>query len=166
VGSEAWRAAASQVNTLIRGLQGALLRTGRMVITADHGMVDAGQRIWWEDEPALHWGVRSLAGEPRMRHVYVEDDPEAVAMRWRDALGERAAVHTRAAAVASGLFGTVDPALVDRIGDVVVVLEPGTCVASRRVDGRVSALPGQHGGTSDRERRIPGLILDGYAAVL
>ncbi len=163
VGSDAWRAAASQVNTLIRGLQGALPRTGRMVITADHGMVDAGQRIWWEDELALHWGVRSLAGEPRMRHVYVEDDPEAVAMRWRDALGERAAVHTRAAAVASGLFGTVDPALVDRIGDVVVVLEPGTCVASRRVDGRVSALPGQHGGTSDRERRIPGLMLDGGA---
>jgi len=165
VGTAPWMEAAGQVNSLVHGLRSVLPEAGRLVVTADHGMVDAGHRIWWEDEPALRWGVRVLAGEPRMRHVYVDDEThEGVCQRWHDVLGERARVYPRATAIAAGLFGPVDPALADRIGDIVVVAEPGTSIASRRVDGRVSALPGQHGGDSDRERRIPGLILAGHRA--
>jgi hypothetical protein len=163
VGTAPWLEAAVQVNTLVSGLRSVLPATGRLVVTADHGMVEAGQRIWWEDEPALCWGVRILAGEPRMRHVYVEDDAhEGVRNRWQDVLGERARVFPRVSAISAGLFGPVDPALADRIGDIVVVAQPGYSLASRRIDGSVSALPGQHGGDSDRERRIPGLILAGH----
>ncbi len=95
-----------QVNSLVSGLRSVLPEAGRLVVTADHGMVDAGHRIWWEDEPALRWGVRVLAGEPRMRHVYVDDEThEGVCQRWHDVLGERARVYPRATAILPACLG-------------------------------------------------------------
>lgn len=159
--SDTWREAAGDVNTLLTRLGAALPSDGKLIVTADHGMVECAERIWIDDEPLLMTGVDAIAGEPRLRYLYVDADhvPD-VRNRWEQFLGNRVTVLTRDEAVAEGLFGRVDDALVDRIGDLVVVCQGGTCLASRRADPRLSLLPGQHGGLTDDERRIPGLILD------
>ena len=160
--SAQWFTAATAVDSLIAGIRAELPDRGCLVITADHGMVECGERIWFEDEPTLSAGVARLGGEPRARHVYCHrDQVDDVQVRWTARLGERACIWDRQAAIDDELFGPVDPALVDRIGDLVVVCELGTCIASRVADPRLSALPGQHGGLSEEERRIPGLILRG-----
>jgi len=97
-----------------------------------------------------------------MRYLYCEPDAlDGVRDRWGQVLGDRVNIRTREEAIQDDLFGPVDPALADRIGDLVVVCEPGTSIASRIADPRLSALPGQHGGRSDDERRVPALILRG-----
>lgn len=161
VQSAQWRAAASDVDQLIDSLLDALPTSARLVVTADHGMVDAGERIWVEQEPVLTAGVATIAGEPRMRHIYCEVGQVAqVHARWSGHLAGRASVWTREAAIDAGWFGSMDPVLADRVGDLVVVCDLGTTLASRVADSRLSSLPGQHGGLSDEERRIPGLILE------
>ena len=51
-------------------------------------------------------GVSALAGEGRFRQLYVDDDqPEAVARRWQDRLGDLAWVRTRDEAIDEGWFG-------------------------------------------------------------
>lgn len=157
-----WLSAAADADQLIRRIHAELPDSGALVVTADHGMVDSGRRVWVEDEPELSWGVRLLGGEPRMRYLYCDpEDVEGIADRWAQVLGNRVRIWTRDEAIDDHLFGPLDPGLVERIGDLVVVCEPGTSIASRIADPRLSALPGQHGGLSDDERRIPGLILRG-----
>ena len=73
-------------------------------------------------------GVSRIAGEPRARHLYVEDGAaEDVQATWGDVLGERADIRTRAQLVEAGLLGEVDPALADRIGDVMAIARRGPC---------------------------------------
>ena len=157
--SDKWREAALDVNALIGLLRSALPASSALVVTADHGMVDCDERVWIEDVPEMLAGVRQVAGEPRMRHIYVDGEPEVVAHRWADVLGDRARVLLKAEAIDEGLFGEVDDDLRARIGDLLAIAQ-GTCIlASRSFDERVSLLRGHHGALSEAERRVPGLIV-------
>lgn len=161
--SPQWHQAAQEVNTLLWKLRSELVPDSALIVTADHGMVDCRDRIWVEDVPALAVGVRALAGEPRMRHIYTlpDHDPADVLRRWQEALGERAEVMTRAEAIEEGLFGVVDPSIADRIGDILAIAQGESILASRTFDERVSNLRGHHGAGSDHERRIPAMIVKG-----
>ena len=161
IASTQWQVAARDVGELLIRLRSELPTGVSMIVTADHGMIDATDRIWIEDHPALAHGVRVIAGEPRMRHVYTVDQPEEVVRRWQDVVGEHALVLTRDSAIDRGLFGPVDPTIRDRIGDVVAISLTDTIMASHVVDERVSRLRGHHGALTDDERRIPALIVDG-----
>ena len=159
--SSPWLDAAADVDALVAGVLRVLPMGGKLVVTADHGMLDAGERLWVEDEPLLYADVRLLAGEPRMRHVYADSDRlTSLRDRWESVLAGRARVWSREEAIGIGLFGATEPDVADRIGDLVVVCEPGLVLGSRRADRLLSSLPGQHGGLSDIERRVPGIILD------
>ena len=157
--SDSWRRAAADVNTLIGMLRATLPESSALMVTADHGMVDCDERIWIEDFPEMLTGIRLIAGEPRMRHVYVDADPDAVVDRWSDVLGDRARVLLQAEAVEEGLFGDLDAELISRIGDVLVIAQGSCILASHTVDERVSLLRGHHGALTDAERRVPGLIV-------
>ena len=157
--SDTWRRAAADVDTLIGMLRSSLPASSALIVTADHGMVDCDERVWLEDVPELLAGVRQIAGEPRMRHLYVDGEPDVVSRRWSDFLGERARVLLQVDAINEGLFGDVDENLVGRIGDVLVIAQGSCIVASHTVDERVSLLRGHHGALSDAERRVPGLIM-------
>ena len=159
VGSGPWRQALGRVERLVRGLAESLVPGSALVVTADHGMVDcpAGDAVRIEDDPRLLAGVRRIAGEPRARHVYVQHGAAAdVAAAWAEVLGERATVLTRPQLVAAGYFGDADPALQERIGDVMAIARGRTLLAST-VDPTVSSLLGQHGAVSDEELLIPAL---------
>jgi Type I phosphodiesterase / nucleotide pyrophosphatase len=158
VGSVKWLAALARVDALVDGLRNALPANARLIVTADHGMVNCDIRIAIDLSPELMAGVRVLAGEPRARHVYCEaGQADAVAHRWAQVLGDQARVIQRDDLLSSGLLGEVIDDLVDRIGDVVVLANANVALTSH-IDTRVSSLMGQHGSISNDEWEIPCLV--------
>ena len=163
VDSPEWRRGLQAIERTVLLLRQRLPADAAVIVTGDHGMVDvpAARRIDI-DTDRLQAGVERVAGEPRMRHVYTAD-PDAVAQRWMHVLGERAEVLTRGAAIAAGLFGTVEPGIDERIGDVIAIAREDWSLASSAVDARVSSLRGQHGGNSESELLVPAAVLFGVA---
>lgn len=139
-------------------------RGTRIILTADHGMVDtdAEHRVTVTDDPALMADVVGIAGEPRMSHLYVPGaDPdlaEEVAARWREELGERAAwVGTRAET--DGLLGPVSPRTATVVGDVLVAMAGTWVVVDPRVHSESAiVMPGVHGSITPAETTVPLLL--------
>ena len=160
VDSRQWRTALSRADVLVGGLIDALPVGAALVVTADHGMVDCApaDRIQIEANPLLMAGIIRVAGEPRARHIYVRDGAAAdVAAAWSSELDGYARVLQREELIDRGLFGPVDAALIDRIGDVMAICG-GSGMLGSRVDTLVSGLIGQHGALTDDELLIPGLV--------
>jgi hypothetical protein len=158
--SPTWREALIGVDARCQQLRDNLPSEVRMVITADHGMLDisTGHRIVAEDEPQLMVGVTALAGEPRFRHLYVDHDrPGRVADRWRDRLGPRAWVLTRAEAIDEGWFGTMDEELLERYGHVLVAMRDDWALMTRQLP-RELTLVGMHGSLTAAEMLVPLLV--------
>lgn len=157
--SAAWRHELAMVDRFAEELYEALPPGTVLLVTGDHGMVDvaAEDRIDVDDHPALREGVTLVAGEARFRHVYTRDGAaDDVAAAWRGVLGDsRAAVLTRAAAVAAGWFGAVENRVLERIGDVVVNVHGACAVEHRSVFPVETKLVGLHGGLSEDELLVP-----------
>lgn len=156
-GSTTWLHHLVRIDAMCERLREAMPHHIRMIITGDHGMVDvpAGHQVVVEDEPLLRAGVSALAGEGRFRQVYVDDDdPRAVAQRWRDRLGERAWVRTRDEAIDDGWFGPVDDDLRERYGHVLVAMRDDYAVMTREFP-RELGLVGMHGSLTPAEMTVP-----------
>ena len=163
VDSPQWRAALARADDLVGRLVDALPPGAVLVVTADHGMVDCPdeRRIDLDADPRLRADVVRVAGEPRARHVYTRPGAGAdVAATWREVLGPAVQVLTRADLVEQGWFGAVDPALEERIGDVMAIARSDVMLASS-VDRTVSGLRGQHGAVTPDELLIPALVARG-----
>jgi len=157
--SQQWHDCLVTVDHMVESILERVGPDHRLIVTADHGMVDCRpmSRVVMEDLPASH-AIVAIAGEPRLRHVYVAaGESTAVRDMWRDALGDRAWVLTREEFIASGLVGQVEPDYAGRVGDLVVLARGDTVLASD-VDTLVSGLVGQHGSVTDAEMHIPVLI--------
>jgi hypothetical protein len=157
VASAQWLDHLRRIDARCERLRAALPDDVRLVVTADHGMVDVPgeHQILVEDEPELMAGVSALAGEGRFRQLYVDvDSPVRVAARWQDLLGERAWVRTRDEAIAEGWFGPVDPALRERYGHVLVAMRDDHAVMTRQVP-RELTLIGMHGSLTVEEMTVP-----------
>ncbi len=129
-------------------------------VTADHGMVEVpfAHRVDLAVERELLTDVRHVGGEPRGTQLYLSPDASAaeVVLRWRERLGDRAWVATRDELVSGGWFGTVRTEVLERIGDVaVVMLDDGAVVDSVRMRPELLRLRGFHGSVTDEERAIP-----------
>ncbi|WP_370247866.1 alkaline phosphatase family protein [Nocardioides sp.] len=160
VASAPWLQQLAMVDAEAEHLREALPPSCRLLIVADHGMVDLApdQRIDVDDDPALLDGVAMVGGEARFRHLYARPGAaDDIAATWRSHLGDRAEVLTREEAVARGWFGRVDPVVAPRLGDVVVAgREVG--VFSRRLFEYETTLVGLHGSLSADEMLIPFLV--------
>ena len=155
--SAAWLAQLTVVDRFVEQLADALPAGTRLLVTADHGMVDAsrGRRIDFDHTPGLGEDVTVIAGEPRCRHIYT-DHVDRVLERWRNELGDHAWVGTRDDAFAACLFGSdPDPALTKRIGDIVAVGRGESTVIRSDGEQVMSNLPGQHGALTDEELLVP-----------
>ena len=164
VGSAAWRAQLTLLDRVVEQLVDALADDAALLVTADHGMlnVPAETRFDLDAEPALADGVRLLAGEPRARYVHTERGAEDdVLARWREVLGERAWVASRAEAVASGIFGPVDDAVAERIGDVVALARGSWALVTPEREPGPSRLAAYHGSLTATELAIPLLAARG-----
>ncbi|MEY4347913.1 MAG: hypothetical protein RIS43_332 [Actinomycetota bacterium] len=162
VDSHEWRKVATKVVTMIRSTVEALPSSATLVVTADHGMLDITERIWIEDRPELLRDVRLITGEPRFRHVFAEPGQASALHRQWKSLESVAQIFTRAEFIESKMMGDIAEYVEPRIGDVVAVARDSFALASRSVDERVSLLKGNHGSSTDIERRIPFAVMAGY----
>jgi hypothetical protein len=161
-GSDAWCHQLGVVDHLAETIANGLPADAMLVVTADHGMVSAGEgdRIDFDTEPDLRHGVRVLGGEGRVRYLYADAGAvDDVVDNWRGVLGTRADVLRRQEAIDRGWFG---PRVADgvraRIGDVVVAAQGSTVVVRSKAEARLSRFVGHHGSLSDAEQLVPLLV--------
>ncbi|GAA4698482.1 nucleotide pyrophosphatase/phosphodiesterase family protein [Nocardioides nanhaiensis] len=161
VASSQWLMQLSMIDAEAEQLREALPSDVRLVVVADHGMVDspAGSRVDVDDHAELSDGVSLLGGEARFRHLYcrrgAQDD---VVAAWSAVLGERADVLSREDAVRRGWFGAVDAAVLPRLGDVVVACRGDLAVVSTTHFPYEHSLVGLHGSLTPAEMLIPVLV--------
>lgn len=159
--SEAWLAQLTVVDRFVTQLADALPPGTRLLVTADHGMVDAsrGRRVDFDSHPGLGEDITVIAGEPRCRHLHT-GDAARVLERWAGELGDDFWVGTRDDVLSAGLFGPdPDPALAGRIGDVVVIGRGESTIIRAEGERVMSELPGQHGALTPAELLVPLLQL-------
>ena len=158
-GSEAWRVQLELIDFGVRLLADRLPAGARLLVTADHGMVDVPEeaKIDYDSEPVLQDGIELLAGEARVRYLHVVPGAlDAVRSRWIDVVGNRMAVLTRDEAIGHGWFGPdVSAPARHRIGDLIAVSVSELAVVRRKAESRNAALIGHHGALTDAELLVP-----------
>jgi predicted AlkP superfamily pyrophosphatase or phosphodiesterase len=163
VGSEKWLAALKSVDLLVSELMQKLPKGTRIWLTADHGMINVDEKVILGKENELLTDIAVIAGEPRMRHLYLSSDSAAakkeVISRWESSLGAKVAMYSRERAVSAGLFGpTVSPDAADRAGDVIAIAQGNLVLLDPERADKEGAMIGHHGGDSDIESTVPLLL--------
>lgn len=162
VASPHWEQQLAMIDAAAEQLRETLPDATRVVVVADHGMVDSpvGNRLDIDEDPALTEGVLLLGGEARLRHVYCRTGAVAdVQAAWREAVAGRAEVLTRDEAIALGWFGPVEDRVRHRLGDVVVAARGDFAVMSSAAFPYESQMVGLHGSLTSAEMLIPVLVL-------
>jgi hypothetical protein len=164
IGSPHWHEAAARVDALLTRLVEALPANAALLVTADHGglNVPPQARVDLDTDPRLGAGIRVVAGEPRVRYLHTEPGAAAdVQATWSGLLNGRAEVYSREQAVATGMFGPVDPRHLARIGDVVVICTGDAAVlATKHEPPEAARLIGFHGGATAAEMAIPLIVFE------
>jgi predicted AlkP superfamily pyrophosphatase or phosphodiesterase len=161
VGSEKWLAALRAVDQLARDLIDKAPKGTRIWLTADHGMINVGEKITLGVDNDLLTDVAVLAGEPRMRHLYLKDEEAAkeVIERWGSALGAQVAMYSRQSAIDAGLFGPqVSRDAAERAGDVIAIAQENIVLLDPARSDKEGAMIGHHGGDSTIESSVPLLV--------
>jgi predicted AlkP superfamily pyrophosphatase or phosphodiesterase len=157
--SEAWRLQLTLIDRAAELLAERLPDGARLLVTADHGMVDVPEpdKVDYDAEPELSDGVEAIAGEARVRYLHVAGGRLAgVRQAWQDRLAGSFAVLTKDEAIDRGWFGpVVSPTARERIGDLVVLATGPGAVVRRRAEQRLSAMIGQHGALTEDELLVP-----------
>ncbi len=161
-GTLEWGEAVEAVDAFVRGIVELAPAGTVVVVTSDHGMVDAPvtERRDLAVDEVLDAGVRLLAGEPRAPQAWcLPGAVDDVVATWREELGDGALVLRREEAIEAGWFGPVRDGYADRVGEVVVaMLDQGTVLDSRLLRPEVLRLRGHHGSVTDAETAIPLLV--------
>ena len=161
VASTQWLQQLAMVDAEAEQLREALPASTRLLVVADHGMVDSPReaRVDVDEVDGMRDGVALLGGEARFRHLYCAAGavPDVVAT-WREVLGDRATVLTRDEAIGRGWFGAVSPGVLPRLGDVMVACHDDTAVMSTRDFAYEDTLVGLHGSLTPAEMLIPILV--------
>ena len=155
-----WGDALEAADRELRRLTRSVPRGTLVLVTADHGQVQADLSQQWDvaTDAELGAGVALTGGEPRALHLYALPgiDPGDIAARWTARLGDHAVVATRDVAVAQGWFGPVADHVLPVLGDVVVAMTGRATVVDSRVhSAEARALPGVHGSFTPHEMLVP-----------
>jgi predicted AlkP superfamily pyrophosphatase or phosphodiesterase len=159
--SQRWRDELIAADRLAERIRGSLPAGTVLLIVADHGMVDVPSEdlVDIDKEPDLLAGLRLIAGESRFRHLYCVDGArDDVVAAYRERLGDRAIVLSRDEAIARGWFGTVEPRVAPRLGDVVVASVASVALVASHRFPHEAGLIGLHGSLTPDEMTIPLLI--------
>jgi hypothetical protein len=160
-GSMSWLLQLAHLDHLVEAIAHRLPPGALLAVVADHGMVTVMDPVDADTDPRLRSGVRLIAGDVRARHVYAEPGAaDDVVAGWREVLGCRAWVATRAEAVAAGWFGpVVAPDVLPRIGDVVVAARDHHGVVLSVEEPRETRMIGHHGSLTPADQLIPFLLV-------
>ncbi|MGE2724794.1 alkaline phosphatase family protein [Mycolicibacterium pulveris] len=164
-GSPAWRMQLRHVDRLVESILEEMPPGGLLAVVADHGMVnvDPADIVDIDDHDALLDGVAAVGGEPRARHVYVDDGAlDDVLTTWQEVLADGAWVASREQAIDAGWFGEhVSDTVRPRIGDVVAAARDSAVMVRREVEPMESSLIGHHGSLTVAEQTVPLLLAYG-----
>ena len=131
----------------------------RVIVTADHGFIDAGETIDLDDHPGLRETLLlPLCGEPRMAYAYVRSGREAQFEDYvRSHLAERVHLFRSTDVLSQGWLGAGEahPALRDRIGDFVLIPRGRTILRDWLQGEPRHTHIGVHGGLSAAEMNVP-----------
>ena len=161
VGSDKWIAALKGVDSLVGFLIEKAPKGTRIWVTADHGMINVEEKIVMGVDNDLLTDISVIAGEPRARHLYLGEKSspaavEEVLHRWRQALGDKVLMHSRATAIESGLFGRdVSLDASERAGDVIAIARGGVVLLDPERADKEGEMVGHHGGDSEIESSVP-----------
>lgn len=161
VASTDWLQQLAIVDSEAEQLRESLPSSVRLLVVADHGMVDAdpAQRFDVDALPELSRGVSLFGGEARFRQLYCQRGAaDDVVAAWRGLLGGAADVLTREEAVGRGWFGPVTPTVTPRLGDVLVACRDRASVVSTVGWSHEARLVGLHGSLTADEMLIPVLL--------
>ncbi len=160
VGSDKWMGALGAVDQLASELIEKVPLGTRIWLTADHGMINVGEKIVLGQDNDLLTDIAVIAGEPRARHLYLKSESQNAAadvvLRWESALGSKVRMHTRQSAIDAGLFGlevSIDAA--ERAGDVIAIAQESAVLLDRERSDKEGAMIGHHGGDSAIESSVP-----------
>jgi len=162
VGSDKWISALSGLDQMAKQLMMELPKGTRIWLTADHGMVNVEEKIVMGRDNELLRDISTIAGEPRARHLYLDealDSPAArneVKSRWAEFLGDRADIHTREDALAVGLFGPNPSAdTFDRMGEIIAIAKGGLILIEAERENLEASMVGHHGALTEIENYVP-----------
>ena len=161
VASSQWLQQLAMIDAEAEQLREALSPGVRLLVVADHGMVDSppASRVDVDDHAELRSGVALLGGEARFRHLYCHRGAvDDVVAAWAGVLGEGAEVMTRETAIGRGWFGPVSAAVLPRLGDVIVACRGDLAVLSSSAFPYEAKLVGLHGSLTPEEMLIPILL--------
>jgi hypothetical protein len=161
VASTQWLQQLAMVDAEAEQLREALPAATRLLVVADHGMIDGPReaRVDVDEVDGMRDGVALLGGEARFRHLYCAAGAvDDVVATWREVLGARATVLTREDAIGRGWFGAVQPGVLPRLGDVMVACHDDTAIVSTRDFAYEDTLIGLHGSLTSTEMSIPILV--------
>jgi predicted AlkP superfamily pyrophosphatase or phosphodiesterase len=159
VGSDKWIAALSAIDQMVSQLMKEVPKGTRIWVTSDHGMINVEEKIIIGQDNPLLTGVSVIAGEPRARHLYLENDSVQAridaASLWQQYLQEKALVLTREQAISSDLFGAqLSADAVDRMGEVIAIARGGLVLLDPERADKEGAMVGHHGSDSDIESQV------------
>jgi hypothetical protein len=162
VGSDKWLAALTMLDQMAKQLIIELPKGTRIWLTADHGMVNVEEKIVMGRDNQLLAGIATIAGEPRARHLYLDealDSPAAraeVKSRWEEFLGNRADIYTREDALTAGLFGPNSSAdTFDRMGEIIAIAKGGLILIEAERESLEGSMVGHHGALTEIENYVP-----------
>lgn len=159
VGSDKWLAALSAIDQMISQLMKEVPKGTRIWVTSDHGMINVQEKIVIGQDNALLTGVSVIAGEPRARHIYLNQDSsefrKETASLWQEYLQDKALVLTREQAISSNLFGAaVSADAVDRMGEIIAIARGGLVLLDPERADKEGSMVGHHGGDSEIESQV------------
>ena len=159
VGSDKWIAALSAIDQMVSQLMKEVPKGTRIWVTSDHGMINVEEKIIIGQDNPLLTGVSVIAGEPRARHLYLDNDSVQAridaASLWQQYLQEKALVLTREQAISSDLFGAqLSADAVDRMGEVIAIARGGLVLLDPERADKEGAMVGLHGSDSDIESQV------------
>ena len=162
IGSPRWHEAAAGIDALLTRIVETLPAHAALLVTADHGGLNVPEdaRVDLDIDSRLGDGVRVVAGEARVRYLHTEPGATAdVQATWTEVADGWARVYSREEAVATGMFGPVNPTHLARIGDVVVVCTGDAAVlATGHEPAETARLIGFHGAATPAEMAIPLIV--------
>ncbi|WP_235037128.1 alkaline phosphatase family protein [Actinomadura sp. K4S16] len=156
VGSADWRHQLRFVDLLAQEIASVLPPGSSLHVTADHGMVDPGERIDADTVPELGEGVALLGGDARARYVYSEPGAhDDVLAAWTAVLGDRAWVVSSEQAAENGWFGRIGPGMLERVGDVIAVPHADLAITASEREPWLDRMVGMHGSLVPAEQLVP-----------
>lgn len=134
-----------------------------VVVTADHGFVDAApeEAIELAAHPAL---ARTLllppCGEQRAAYCYVRARQERAFADYVARFADRVELHEAEALVAAGVFGlgAPHPRLHERVGDYVLIMKQNAVIKAWLSGEPQFEHIGVHGSTSPEEMYVPLIV--------